>query len=120
MRAENSDLSPSDDIDKLWHYHILDTKSYYTYCIEKYGKIIHHNPTDSLNQKLRQIRLANTHVKYLDKFGSFENKHVWNISKDVIPAIFNDNIKLDKTTEFELPDYKSNIISDLLSKNIRQ
>ena len=112
LRVENSDLSPSDDIDKLWHYHILDTKSYYTYCIEKFGKIIHHNPADSLNQKLRQIRLANTHVKYLDKFGSFENKQVWNISKDTTHVLLNDDIKLDTLQKFELPDYKSNTVSE--------
>ena len=98
LRYENQNLSPSDDIDNLWHYHILDTYSYYTYCIKKFGKIIHHNPADSLNQEARKIRLANTHIKYFEKFGNFAFEKVW-ISTS----------KSEKPIKFELPKYENNI-----------
>lgn len=73
-------MSPSNDIDKFWHYHILDAKSYYAYCIDKFNKIIHHNPIDSFDKKSRFDRIANTYIQYLNKFGSNGNKQVWNIS----------------------------------------
>jgi hypothetical protein len=38
-------LSPSEDIDEVWHMHILDTKKYQEDCEFIFGKILHHVPT---------------------------------------------------------------------------
>lgn len=33
-------------LDMAWHLFILDTKEYLSYCLERYGKVIHHIPND--------------------------------------------------------------------------
>ena len=38
-------LSPSKEIDTVWHDFILDTKEYANYCMLKFGKFIHHVPS---------------------------------------------------------------------------
>lgn len=77
LRAGNSSLSPSDQIDKFWHTHILDTNSYLNYCLSKWNKIVHHNPAEAIDQQARQIRLANTIEQYKQKYGSFKYPEVW-------------------------------------------
>ena len=70
-------ISPSDDIDKFWHQHILNTKNYMTYCNTKFERCIHHDPEDAHDKNARQIRLNNTIKEYALKFGPFINKNVW-------------------------------------------
>lgn len=36
----------SDAIDPFWHFHILDTKNYFTFGEEVFGQYIHHTPLD--------------------------------------------------------------------------
>ena len=43
----NINLSPSEEIDIVWHNFILDTKEYARYCIMKFGKFIHHVPSEN-------------------------------------------------------------------------
>ena len=135
LRNMDENLSPSDSIDMFWHTHILDTKSYYNYCMNKYGKIIHHNPEDSFNQELRKIRFGSTLVKYKEKFGSPVYFEIWNYSKKsnseiikpnseiikpnseiIKPDIVINNIisELDLNTrpQLELPNYKEHLISE--------
>lgn len=33
--------------DKVWHYHILDTRRYATDCEAIFGEFLHHNPNDA-------------------------------------------------------------------------
>lgn len=77
LRNQDENLSPSDSIDLFWHTHILDTKFYYNYCMNKYKKIIHHNPIDSLNQEARKKRFETTILKYKEKFGDPVYLSVW-------------------------------------------
>lgn len=80
IRADKSDsCSPSDLIDMLWHSHILDTKNYYDYCMSKFGKIIHHNPDDSLDQTERLTRISNT-MSEITKSHALDSL-IWNIHK---------------------------------------
>jgi hypothetical protein len=37
-------LVPTDDIDMVWHAHILDTQNYATDCENLFGEFLHHNP----------------------------------------------------------------------------
>ena len=101
LRNINSNLSPSDDIDKFWHAHILNTKSYYDYCIKKFGKIIHHNPNDSLDEKARKIRYYNTLIEYTKVFGELKNTKIWNIDKEDE----NNNQKIEYKKQI-FPSYK--------------
>lgn len=39
--------SPSEEIDMAWHDFILDTKSYASYCDKRFGKFIHHVPSEN-------------------------------------------------------------------------
>ncbi len=40
----NSRLVPSQDIDRVWHYHIIDTIKYAEDCEMLFGRFIHHFP----------------------------------------------------------------------------
>ncbi len=39
---------PSDEVDEIWHWMILYTQHYSNFCIEEFGKFIHHIPSDYL------------------------------------------------------------------------
>lgn len=46
---------PNDDVDVVWHYHILDTMRYERDCQELFGHFLHHVPTvpdDTGNQQV--------------------------------------------------------------------
>jgi hypothetical protein len=38
-------ISPPEPIDVAWHAFILHTRDYEAYCRERFGKVIHHEPT---------------------------------------------------------------------------
>ncbi|QEC68739.1 hypothetical protein FRZ67_16030 [Panacibacter ginsenosidivorans] len=37
-------ISPTKEVDEVWHNLILNTKYYHEYCTQKFGKFIHHTP----------------------------------------------------------------------------
>jgi hypothetical protein len=43
-KYEGVTLPPSEDIDKFWHYHILDTRTYLRDCHVIFGYYLHHFP----------------------------------------------------------------------------
>jgi hypothetical protein len=43
---KKGNLSPSEEIDTVWHNFILDTREYANYCVQRFGKFIHHIPSD--------------------------------------------------------------------------
>jgi hypothetical protein len=86
LRATNSNLSPSDQIDKFWHTHILDTNSYLTYCLTQWKRVIHHNPAEAQDQLARAIRLSNTLIAYKEKYGNFAYPEVWEQEKPLAPV----------------------------------
>lgn len=53
-----TDLSPTDDMDAVWHAHILDTVSYQRCCgaLLGAGNLVHHNPYTGDDVALRQAR----------------------------------------------------------------
>jgi hypothetical protein len=57
----NRSLTPSKRIDGIWHELILFTRSYHSFCHDKLGQFIHHQPTDippnENNQYLATIKL---------------------------------------------------------------
>jgi hypothetical protein len=40
---------PSKLIDEFWHFHILDTRKYYSDCIQIFGCVMHHYPYFGMN-----------------------------------------------------------------------
>jgi hypothetical protein len=38
-------ISPPEPVDVAWHAFILHTRDYESYCRERYGRVIHHQPT---------------------------------------------------------------------------
>jgi len=44
IRYPMAHLVPTDDIDLIWHTHILDTERYASDCQRLFGSFLHHNP----------------------------------------------------------------------------
>ncbi len=109
LRAGNSSLSPSDQIDKFWHTHILDTNSYLNYCLSKWNKIVHHNPAEAIDQQARLIRLVNTIEQYKQKYGSFKYPEVWANS-------VNSNLRLKNQNNILDPNDKLDVRNELMRK----
>ena len=42
--ASDQVLSPSKDVDKAWHAFLLHTRDYESYCRQRFGRTIHHQP----------------------------------------------------------------------------
>jgi hypothetical protein len=82
LRSKNNKLSPSNEIDKFWHQHILNTNHYYNFCTENFGKFIHHDPEDANDQIKRIERLNETTKNYKDLYKSNPPVNVWNGCKD--------------------------------------
>ena len=109
LRSTNDQLSPSSDIDDLWHTHILCTKQYELYCMHKFQKIIHHDALDSIDQTARINRLKNTLVEYKRVFGEYDT-HVWvdgTQSPVISPAI--ETPKLYELSSGRVPDPPSHM-----------
>jgi hypothetical protein len=91
LKANNQtmELIPSDDIEKMWQLHILNTEIYYSYCMSKFNKIIHHVTLYSTNSgnlinplnlnMLKKENYIKTINLYGSTFGDFLFKNVWNI-----------------------------------------
>eukprot|EP00816_Leptocylindrus_hargravesii_P004951 CAMPEP_0196804820 /NCGR_PEP_ID=MMETSP1362-20130617/4492_1 /TAXON_ID=163516 /ORGANISM="Leptocylindrus danicus, Strain CCMP1856" /LENGTH=239 /DNA_ID=CAMNT_0042177341 /DNA_START=121 /DNA_END=840 /DNA_ORIENTATION=- len=62
-------LSPSPMIDKVWHMHILDTRSYKRYCDDKAGHFIHHDPDGGLDVEARRRRIETTKIAVQARYG---------------------------------------------------
>lgn len=45
-------------IDEMWHNFILHTKQYHKYCMDKFKKFIHHEPTPNTEKEQYQNRMA--------------------------------------------------------------
>lgn len=61
--TSDEDCTPSQDVDKVWHEHILFTRDYYDYCNRIIGKIIHHKPERGGDPKKYDEAFKNTNAK---------------------------------------------------------
>ena len=97
-------LSPSLIIDRVWHSHILDTKSYARACNAYAGHMIHHNPDGGLNQEERSERIKITQATLIGLCGNKFDKEVWSFGQDITtsdPTSSNEN-KRRRVSEAEL------------------
>ena len=81
IRSQCEQCSPSEEIDYVWHQHILNTKHYYDYCFDKFNKIIHHDPQMADDQAARIGRLYNTCDKYWNKYGYSPPDYIWKLEE---------------------------------------
>ena len=69
----NSQLVPNQQIDRVWHYHILDTMKYAEDCEMLFGKFIHHFPyfgeRGKIDRDNLQIAFEQTQVLFQEHFG---------------------------------------------------
>lgn len=69
LAAENSTgpVTPSARVDVAWHEFILFTKTYFSFCQNTLGRMIHHEPSD--NHDLNAGQYAMTLALYQQRFG---------------------------------------------------
>lgn len=61
-------LPPSEDIDEVWHNHILDTKKYREDCKKIFGKYLDHSPSyfrDYPEKEVKKLEESFTETRYL-------------------------------------------------------
>ena len=72
-----TELSPPILVDKLWHYHILDTRSYAKTCENICGEFIHHDRDGGLDEASRNQRMEATKLSYQALFGKSPKGMEW-------------------------------------------
>ena len=75
--VDASELSPSGEVDAIWHLHLLDTKSYVAACKGLNVSLIHHDPDGGRNVNLQQRRLSRTRSLYQEVFGYSPHPDFW-------------------------------------------
>ncbi|MEM7717431.1 MAG: hypothetical protein AAF349_28460 [Cyanobacteria bacterium P01_A01_bin.68] len=69
----NSQLVPNQEIDRVWHYHILDTMKYAEDCEMLFGRFIHHFPyfgqRGKIDRESLQKAFEQTQVIFEEHFG---------------------------------------------------
>ena len=59
LHKNESAIVPSEEVDEVWHNHIMDTRKYYTDCMSTFGEILHHNPYLGMDEKTGEEELRN-------------------------------------------------------------
>ena len=70
----NISLPPSYEIDEVWHAHILHTKEYMDFCLELFGKYLHHQPhlsSEASSMKELEQLFEKTQDLYNHEFGTY-------------------------------------------------
>jgi hypothetical protein len=62
---------PTPEVDEVWHNFILHTKLYGEYCLNTFGKFIHHNP--KLPDNVDEL-LTDSAIKFADSKSKCDNK----------------------------------------------
>jgi hypothetical protein len=73
-------LTPSDEVDQVWHLHLLYTQSYWKeMCQELLGRDIHHGPTKGGQQERDKFTdwYAQTKTSYQHWFGYMPPADIW-------------------------------------------
>lgn len=75
-----SPLTPSDQVDQVWHLHLLYTRSYWEdFCRDTLGQSIHHGPTRGGMKEEERYHdyYETTKKKYLQLFGQAAPEDIW-------------------------------------------
>ncbi|MGD1913849.1 MAG: glycine-rich domain-containing protein [Rivularia sp. (in: cyanobacteria)] len=96
----NGQLVPSQEIDRVWHHHIIDTMKYAEDCKMLFGRFIHHFPYFGKRGKIDrgnlQTAFEQTQVLFEEHFG---------ITMDILnePSIAADCQPIGRITQFTRP-----------------
>lgn len=71
--GQNGALTPSKRVDDIWHEFILFTKTYQTFCEDKYGRFIHHQPSQKDHEN--DIQYRHTLACYVEVFGQADDQY---------------------------------------------
>jgi len=69
IAAEGVRVVPTEDIDRVWHAHILHTDAYARDCERVFGFFFHHNPIAAEHADLNEGDFAATGNAYAARFG---------------------------------------------------
>lgn len=91
-------LTPSDQVDQVWHLHLLYTESYWSdFCDETLGRKIHHGPTKGGPQEHNKFTdwYEKTKATYTEFFMEKPPADIWPDSKTRFSKINFRRISLD-------------------------
>ncbi len=54
----NSSITPTPEIDRVWHQHILDTRKYARDCQWLFGYFVHHSPGSCMENEVDKLTLS--------------------------------------------------------------
>jgi hypothetical protein len=78
-KYDNMSLPPSEDIDEMWHNHILDTNKYIEDCKNIFGTYLHHYPYFGIDKKTNLNDLDNA-------FKNTQDLHYQEFKKYITPT----------------------------------
>jgi hypothetical protein len=77
---EGESLTPSDEVDQVWHLHLLYTESYWdTFCSNILSKKVHHGPTKGGEAEYNKYRelYQKTLLAYFRAFNQHPPRDIW-------------------------------------------
>ena len=74
--SENQ-LTPSEQVDQVWHIHQFSTKNYRKFCYTVFGELILHSPSDGDDPDKYRTWYKNTLQKYHEVLGIPPARHIW-------------------------------------------
>lgn len=109
-----TEVSPSYEIDQVWHLHILYTKDYHNMCKKLNINFFHHNPTDKTNITLPvKDNYKNTINLYHSLFNKQPPSNIWTKWK------YMNNIHLDLNRHWVVPVNDWKALVNILIKYIK-
>ena len=63
-------------IDEMWHFFILFTQDYYTFCMNMFGEFYHHIPTATRNESISSVELREQ-IQYIASICGEETVRLW-------------------------------------------
>ena len=63
LAAQYAEMSPTPDIDEVWHTHILFLPSYIRDCMTTFGRIIYHVPNQISEEEINMVLRQKTSMK---------------------------------------------------------
>jgi len=81
LKSTESKVIPSNDIDKLWRYHIYNVNNYTNYCVNKFKKIINYNLEKNIEEDKNNFYATINYYKMT--FGEFKYPEVWNYTLSI-------------------------------------
>lgn len=109
--VEHSPLTPSDQVDQVWHLHLLYTESYWSdFCENTIGRLIQHGPTKGgTSEKLKYNNLYEaTKTAYKSHFNHECPEDIWPSSQIRFGQIRFSRVNLHKHWVIRKPKFLIN------------